>query len=132
MATTSYRPMTLADLASYIARTLPEEPKVRRLVLEFITEYSDAALDSRQALLDGRPAPTGDRRWDAFLAALAEHLAFHDNLSCPGWAAAPERFLDRWWFLSNTPTGRAEAIVTAPASFVRRGVFLERRDLERA
>lgn len=39
---------------------------------------------------------------------------------------------DRWWFLSDTPSGRAEAVVTAPASFRRRGVFIERRDLERA
>jgi len=132
MAPTNYRPMTVADLASHIAGTVAEEAKIRRLVLEFITEYADAAVNTRQALLDAEPASTGDRRWDAFLAALTEHVAFHDDLACPPWATAPERFLDRWWFLSNTPTGRAEAIVAAPASFMRRGVFIERRDLERA
>jgi len=132
MAPNSYRPMTVACLASHIARNLAEEATVRRLVLEFVTEYGDAASDTRQSLLDDEPAPTGDRRWDAFLAALGEHFAFHDHLACPPWTRAPERFLDRWWFLSNTPAGRAEAIVTAPASFMRRGVFIERRDLERA
>ncbi len=100
-------------------------------MLEFLTAYGGAEPAQRQGLIDEPPAPTGDRRWDAFLGALAEHLAFHDDLLCPTWAGAPERFLDRWWFLSNTPSGRAEAIVTAPASFVRRGVFIERRDLER-
>jgi len=132
MTPTSYRPMTMAGLASHITGALADEATVRRLVLEFLTEYADAAWDTRQALLDAEPAPTSDGRWDAFLAALAEHLAFHDDLACPPWARAPERFLDRWWFLSNTPTGRAEAIVSAPASFMRRGVFIERRDLERA
>ena len=132
MAPTSYRPMTVADLASHITGALEEEARVRRLVLEFLTEFADAARDTRQALLEPEPAPTGDRRWDAFLAALAEHLAFHDDLAFPAWTRSPERFLDRWWFLSNTPTGRAEAIVTTPASFMRRGVFIERRDLERA
>ena len=127
----SYRPMTVAELATHIAGNLAEEAKVRRLVLEFLTEYAGSAPQTRQSLLDTEPASTSDRRWDAFLGALAEHLAFHDDLACPLWARAPERFLDRWWFLSNTPTGRAEAIVTAPASFMRRGVFIERRDLER-
>lgn len=131
-APTGYRPMTMADLGYHIAASLSDEPKVRRLVLEFLTEYEDAGLISHQGLLDPEPAPTGDRRWDAFLAALAEHLAFHDGLSCPAWVGAPERFLDRWWFLSNTPSARAEAMVTAPASFLRRGVFIERRDLDRA
>ena len=132
MAATRYRPMTMADLASHITGALADEAKVRRLVLEFITEYASAEPGTRQGLIDAEPAPTGNGRWDAFLAALAEHLAFHDDLSCPAWTRAPQRFLDRWWFLSNTPTGRAEAIVSAPASFMRRGVFIERRDLERA
>lgn len=124
--------MTMADLPSHITASLTDDPRIRRLVLEFITEYADAEPAIHQVLLDPEPAPTGDRRWDAFLTTLAVHLAFHDGLSCPAWAGASERFLDRWWFLSNTPFGRAEALVTAPASFMRRGVFIERRDLERA
>jgi len=123
--------MTIADLAGHITASLDDERRIRRLVLEFLTEYGDAARQARRRLLDNPAPPTGDSRWDAFLAALAEHLAFHDGLRCPDWALAPDRFLDRWWFLSNTSAGRAEAIVTAPASFLRRGVFIERRDLER-
>ncbi len=128
MATSDYRPMTVADLASHIAGALPDEPRVRRLVLEVITEYAGAPLDARPALLDAKPAPTGDRRWDAFLAALAEHLAFHDDLSCPAWTRAPERFLDRWWFLSNGPM-QAEALSVAaelnlPSTWLdQQGVF---------
>jgi hypothetical protein len=130
-STADYQPMTLADLARHIAEALASEARVRRLVLEFLTESKGAAPTQRQSLLDAVPEPTGDARWDAFLGALAEHLAFHDALDCPEWARRKDRFLDRAWFLSNTPTGRAEAIVSAPASFMRRGVFIERRDLER-
>lgn len=127
----SFQPMTLAQLADHIAASLDRESYVRRLVLEFLTEYKDTPVGQRQALLDRVPAPTRDQRWDAFVAALAEHLAFHDGLRCPAWALADDRFLDRFWFVTNTPAARAEAIVTAPASFMRRGVFIERRDLER-
>jgi len=123
--------MTLADLAGHIAAASRAEPRVRRLVLEFLTEYQGVEASQRQALLDPVPAPTGDVHWDAFLGALAEHLAFHHMLACPEWARCADRFLDHGWFLSNTPSGRAEAIVSAPASFMRRGVFIERRDLER-
>lgn len=127
-----YKPMTLAELGRHVTGAIDDESRVHRLVLEFLTEYEGARAGDRQGLLDAMPAPTGDPRWDAFLAALAEHLAFHDMLRCPAWAGSQDRFLDRSWFLSNTPSGRAEAIVSAPASFMRRGVFIERRDLERA
>lgn len=123
--------MTLRELAEHIANAIGDGARVRRLVLEFLTEYASTGEETRQRLLDDPPASTHDDRWDAFLAAMGEHLAFHGRLGCPPWTQQPERFLDRWWFLSDTPSGRAEALVTAPASFRRRGVFIEARDLER-
>ncbi|MGQ0744104.1 MAG: hypothetical protein ACT4OS_07190 [Acidimicrobiales bacterium] len=124
--------MTLADLAGQITAAVTQESLVHRLVLEFLTEYGQAPMHARQGLLDPPPAPTGDQRWDAFVAALGEHLAFHGSLRYPTWTQDPQRFLDKWWFVSDTPSGRAEALVSSPASFLRRGVFIERRDLERA
>lgn len=40
------------------------------------------------------PAPTGDRRWDALLAATAAHLCYHHASVVPAWTLAPSRFLE--------------------------------------
>ena len=125
------RPLTLAAVAA--ALSAAESDLDRRLItLEFLQEFeAEPTGQQRQALLDDRPDPTGDARWDALLGAFAEHLAFHHDLACPPWATEPDRFLDQFWFPVNTPLRRAAALVHTPASFARRGVFVERRDLVR-
>ncbi len=75
--------------------------------------------------------PTGDRRHDAYLGALAEHLATVHGLDRPRWSVGAERFLDRFWFVSDVPGFRAAAIAQAPAAFRRRGVFIPERSLHR-
>jgi hypothetical protein len=115
-----------------VARNGTEAQSFRRAVRDFLDEFAlrpDA--DSRlQAIVD-QPPPTGDPRQDAFLGALAEHLAAANGLQRPAWAVAPERFLDRFWFVSETPGFRAVSIAQAPAAFRRRGVFIPARSLER-
>jgi len=81
--------------------------------------------------LSARPEPTGDRRHDAYLGALAEHLATIHALARPPWSIEPERFLERFWFVSEVPGFRAIAIAQAPAAFRRRGVFVPERSLHR-
>lgn len=125
-----YHPMALVDLAEAL-RGAETDLDRRLLTLEFVQEFEAEPPHQRQALLTGRPEPTGDVRWDALLGALAEHLAFHHDLACPDWAEEPDRFLDQWWFPVNTAFRRAAALAHAPAAFVRRGVFVERRDLVR-
>lgn len=123
-----YRPMTVAELARRMGGD-PARPWLH--VAEFLTEYGFEDSSTRATLLEEAPSPVGSQEWDAFLGALAEHLAFHDGVRAPGWVEAPNRFLDKFWFPFNTPSARADAIVRAPASFARRGVFVERRSLER-
>jgi hypothetical protein len=43
----------------------------------------------------------------------------------------PQRFLDRFWFVSEVPGFRATAIAQAPAAFRRRGIFVPERSLHR-
>jgi hypothetical protein len=43
----------------------------------------------------------------------------------------PDRFLDRFWFVSDVPGFRAVSIAQAPAAFCRRGVFVPERSLHR-
>ncbi|MDP2709996.1 MAG: hypothetical protein Q8O56_02135 [Solirubrobacteraceae bacterium] len=78
-----------------------------------------------------RPAPTGSPRADAYLAALAEHIAAREGLERPGWSIEPDRFLERFWFVSEVPGFRAIAVVQSPAAFRRRGIFIARDALVR-
>jgi hypothetical protein len=80
-------------------------------------------------LVATEPPPTGDARFDALLAAVAEDLCVHAGEVPPAWVHDEGRFLDRLWWVSELPSARAAALVHAPASLRRRGVMLERRDL---
>ena len=78
----------------------------------------------------GAAPPTGDERWDALLAALAEHLAAKNDLAPPDWAES--RVLRRPWFPAQLRVQRADALVHAPAAFRKHGVYLSAADLEAA
>lgn len=126
-----YRAMTAAGLGSALAGE-PSEATRRRLVLEFLEEYRWEPVDKRGQLLSQRPAPTGDRHYDALLAALGEHLAYHDELPVPDWVHEPDRYLEQWWFPVDLPSVRADALVHSPAAFRIRGIFIGSGALERA
>ncbi len=65
------------------------------------------------------------------IAAAAEHIAFHRSLPVPRWVDGPGRVLTAAWFPVDLPSLRVRGMVTSPASFARRGVFIDRLDLER-
>ena len=101
-------------------------------VHEFLDEFSLRGDDrSRAEAIADRPEPCGDARYDAYLGALAEHLAVAHNLDRPAWSLEPERFLYRFWFVSEVRGFRAVSIAQAPAAFRRRGVFVPERSLHR-
>lgn len=103
----------------------------RHAAREFLDEFALRGADSRPAAIAERPKPTGEPRYDAYLGALAEHLAAVHGLARPAWSVEPGRFLDRFWFPSDVPGLRATAIAQAPAAFRRRGVFVPERSLHR-
>ena len=126
---TGYRPMTLAELAARLV--LAADDRVRwKLVWEFLEEYRWEPPNVQPSLLREAPVPVGDDRWDALLAALAEHLAARHDLSPPEWAES--RVLRRPWFPAELKVQRAEALVRAPAAFRKHGVYLSAADLEAA
>jgi hypothetical protein len=118
-----YRAMTLADLGDRL-KSVPTDRGRRRLILEFVEEYRWEPIAQRLSLLEQRPALTGDSRYDAFLAALAEHLAYHDEFDAPDWVQDRDRFLEEWWFPIDLPAVRADALVHSPAAFRIHGIFL--------
>lgn len=122
----------LADVARDIASTDPADGERRlRFVFEFLRGVGDDG--HPLALLVGAEPPlTGDDRFDALLAAIAEDRCVRAAEAPPSWVHGPGRFLDRAWWVSELPSARASALVHAPASFRRRGVMLDRHDLEAA
>ena len=90
-----YQPMTVADLAVHLARTTNEKTRWK-IFWEFLEEYRWESPDNQSALLLREPPSVGDERWDALLAAVAEHLAAKRDLAPPGWAEP--RVLERPWF----------------------------------
>lgn len=121
--------MTVADLAVRLSGAADDTTRWK-LVWEFMEEYRWEAADSQPSLLRDEPTRIGDDRWDALLAALAEHLAAQRDLAPPDWTE--QRVLQRAWFPAELRVQRADALVHAPASFRKHGVYLSAVDLEAA
>lgn len=120
-------PLGLADVAARIAGGADPVHAARDL----LDTFQLASAEQRAAASVDRPPPTGDPRWDAWLGALAEHTALRDGLAPPPWSSDPDRFLDRFWFVSPTPGFRAVSIAQAPIAFKRRGIMVPERSLRR-
>lgn len=122
----------LADLANDIRGVIADDVERK---MRFVFEFLRGAADDGHAvvrLVTAKPDPTGDVRFDALLAAIAEDLSVKSGIAPPNWAIDEQRFLDHAWWVSDLPSGRAQALIHSPASFRRRGVMLDRHDLQSA
>jgi hypothetical protein len=132
LATNPPRAERLSQTLAGLAQRARSGEDFRHAVSEFLDEFALRGNDhSRAEAIELRPELTGDSRHDAYLGALAEHLAAVHQLRRPAWSVEPERFLERFWFLSDTKGFRAVSIAQAPAAFRRRGVFVPERSLHR-
>jgi len=124
-----YEPLTIQRTASRIKAG--DDPWL--CIREFLDDFyaAEGNPEQQRALLAGRPDLTGNQRFDAYLAALAEHLAVHGDLPVPAWVHEPERFLETWWFPTGFRSLHALALVQSPASFRRRGIFVDETELQR-
>ena len=118
-------------LAGVAQRTLAGED-FHRAVREFLDEFAlRGDKSSRVDAISEKPLLTGEPRQDAYLGALAEHLAAMHGLERPSWSVEADRFLPRFWFVSEVSGFRAISISQAPAAFRRRNVFVPERSLHR-
>lgn len=112
-------PMTLAHTADRIAGGVA----LRAAVADFVDDLHWARDDDDVARrITERPRDL-DPRTDAYLGALAEHVAASRGLPAPLWAGESGRFLSRIWW-PRYPGLWARAIVESPAAFRRRGILL--------
>jgi hypothetical protein len=121
---------SLAEAAQAIRASLAGPDRARgeseaiRLAFSFIKSYEQAWVPERVHLLEDCPETVGDPRFDALLAAIAEHLSAEHGSESPPWVGHASRFLETWWFVAGMKSLEADALVHSPISFARRGVFI--------
>jgi hypothetical protein len=120
---------SLADLAQDLR--VHDVSDAYRAVIGWLDELSGVGGTVVETAISEEPALTGDERLDALLAAAAEHAAFHADADVPEWLSCGDRFLRLAWFPIDLPSLRVRGLVSSPASFARRGIFIDRSDLER-
>lgn len=118
---------TLATVAERVRGGEDLRFAVRELLDEFALRGRD---DLRTRALADEPAWV-DQHADAYLGALAEHLARQHGLPIPRWALDERRTLDHMWFPGVARGFRPTALRESPAAFRRRGIFIARGALTR-
>lgn len=94
-----------------VAEPVRDGEELRFCVRELLDEFALRGRDElRIAAIRDEPAATGDERADAYLGALAEHLAATHGLPRPAWSVGRSRFLEAFWFPSYVVGGAAIAL----------------------
>lgn len=100
-----------------------DDPHLRvRLAAELVTAATAAGADTTST----EPMRFDDERWDAFTAALAEHISASTHTPAPAWLSRwPDRLAEPWWVV-DLPSLRAIIAAATPLAFKRRGIYIER------
>jgi transcriptional regulator with XRE-family HTH domain len=120
----------IADLALDIAQSPAHDDKKK---LRYVFEFMRGAQEDTapvNVLVSAEPKSTGDIRFDALLAGIAEDLCVLGGEVPPQWVNSDARTLKSAWWVSSLAAGRAQALLHCPAALRRRGVMIDRHDLE--
>ena len=112
------RPSSLCEVAERVSAGQPFDPTLR----EFLDEFYNHP-DRRDAMISEEPRSVGMLP-DAYLAAVAEHLAERWQLRYPPWVNAEHRFLKRPFFAGGLENLKATLLVESPVAFRRRMIFV--------
>jgi transcriptional regulator with XRE-family HTH domain len=125
---------SLAELSPTISADLERDSEVDalRLLFGFADDFRGSSRPGRIALLADEPPLTGDARFDAALAGVAELFAAEGALAAPEWVNGSARFVEPWWFVASRPAFHAYTLANTPACFARHGVFVAREVFDRA
>jgi transcriptional regulator with XRE-family HTH domain len=124
---------SLAELSETIADDLQrgQERDALRLLFGFADDFRGSSRPGRIALLRDEPPSTGDARFDAVLAGVAELFAAEGAIPAPAWVNGRERFVEPWWFVASRPEFHAYTLANTPAVLARHGVFMAREVFDR-
>jgi transcriptional regulator with XRE-family HTH domain len=105
------------------------EDSALRVLLSFRDHIRHANNRELRELIDEPPDLSGSRHWDSFLAAVVEEESARRNFPTPHWVNDKARFLKPFWFLSTNERLHEWEFDTAPAAFVRHGIFVAAEEL---
>jgi transcriptional regulator with XRE-family HTH domain len=125
---------SLAELSQTIQRDLEDdrEQDALRLLFGFADDFRGSSRPGAIELIADEPATTGELRFDAMLAGVAEFFAAERGIPTPGWVNQPNRFVEPLWFVSSRPEFHAYTLANTPATFTRHGVLVAREVFDRA
>lgn len=107
-----------------VAERVREGEDLRFAVRELLDEFALRGRDELRAQALAEEPGTVDPHVDAYLGALAEHLARVHAIPIPSWALDERRTLDHMWFPGVARGFRPTALRESPAAFRRRGIFI--------
>ena len=120
----------VASYAMNISPTLDETLRYRMIIHDLPRRFHAASRQVQAWMLLERP-PLTEPKWDALLAATAEHLAILHGQAAPDWIEEPERFLRIPWIVgSKHCTVLARSVIDNSPPFYRHGVLPDPRDLD--
>ena len=124
---------SLAELVPTIQDDLgrDREADARRLLFGFADDFRGSSMVGQRSLIAERPAPTGDPRYDAALAGMAEYFAREAQILAPSWVDDPDRFVEPWWFVTDRQAFHAYVMANTPAVFAKHGIFMAREVFNR-
>lgn len=125
------RPGTLAEVAQHTA----DGESFNLCLANFLDEFYAAPNAARLLTVPNLLAPIlGEpgRVQDAYLAAVAEQLAYTHGFPIPSWVSNENRKLHRPWFASQLAGLRAVLILESPPAFRARNLFVNENALSRA
>jgi hypothetical protein len=126
MNSRSVRPDSLHEVAR---RAATGEQAFDPALLEFLDSFY-ARPEQRDSAFREHPQALDALR-DAYIAAVAEHLARCHGLEVPGWAETQGLDLTRPFFAGKLESLKARLAVESPTAFRRRMLFVSKNALSR-
>jgi transcriptional regulator with XRE-family HTH domain len=125
------RRLTAARAGEVVRARLAENDteNALRAVWQLAADIGDGDPALRVALCVAPPAPTGDDRFDALLAAVVHHLLGAARLPVPAWVSDPSRVLRTPWDVEPVPSLRVRARELTPTRISGHGIFLDPDEL---
>ncbi len=117
----SRRPRSLKEVAELGVEFGDIDSFLREFLDEFYLERSAAA---RAGMLSVEPPLVANEKANAYLAAVAEHLARRNLIPMPEWIEGKARFLRRAFFPAELESLKATLLAESPTAFRRRMIFV--------